>query len=156
MTSFSLERMTFMRSLAIAFTALFILSGFTLDEGLSYEQALEKAATEKKNVLLVFSGSDWCKPCILLRRNVLDSEEFTTYATANLVVLDLDFPYKKSNQLPKDKQAHNERLAEKYNPRGAFPMVLVLDQTGEVKGQVQTSKTITPKQFVDQLKAISQ
>jgi thioredoxin-related protein len=148
--------MELMKSLSIAISLLFFLTGFTTDEVLTYEKALKRASEENKEVLLVFSGSDWCKPCILLRRNVLNSEDFKTYASGNLVVLDLDFPYKKSNQLPKEQQEHNERMAEKFNPNGAFPRVVLLDASGNQLGEIKTSKSIGPTEFIDQLKHLSQ
>nr|MBP8157622.1 thioredoxin family protein [Flavobacterium sp.] len=51
------------------------------------EEAKATAAKENKNILLVFSGSDWCAPCIKLDKNVWQSTEFKTYADGKFVLL---------------------------------------------------------------------
>jgi hypothetical protein len=43
-----------------------------------------------------------------------------------------DFPRQKKNQLPKEKQELNDKLAEKYNPEGEFPYMVLLDAEGKV------------------------
>ena len=80
----------------------------------SFDDALTKAAGEDKPIVLVFSGSDWCAPCIRLKRHVFDSDEFKTYAAAHYVMYDADFPRKKKNQLSQEKLNINKSLAEKY------------------------------------------
>ncbi len=34
------------------------------------KEAIEKATTENKPILIYFTGSDWCKPCIDLGKNL--------------------------------------------------------------------------------------
>ena len=48
---------------------------------------------------MVFSGSDWCAPCIKLDKAVWQSEEFKKEAETNWVIYKADFPKKKANQL---------------------------------------------------------
>ncbi len=50
-------------------------------------------------MLLVFHGSDWCAPCIKLQKKIWQSEQFKTYSKESLVIVKLDFPRKKANQL---------------------------------------------------------
>ncbi len=90
------------------------------------------AAEQNKPIVLVFSGSDWCAPCIKLDKNVWQSEEFKAFATEKLVLLRADFPKKKANALPEALQTANKALAEKYNQEGYFPLVVVLDAKGKV------------------------
>lgn len=97
--------------------------------------ALEQAQQQNRQVLLVFSGSDWCRPCMLLEREVWETEEFQQFASEHFILLHADFPRKKKHQLPPDQQAHNASLAETYNPLGKFPLVVVLDAQGEVLRQ---------------------
>ena len=92
-----------------------------------YEFALSQAKKEHKTVMLYFSGSDWCKPCILLRREVFDTETFQEYARGNLVPVKLDFPRLKKNKLPEEQIQQNEALANRFNHEGAFPSVVFLD-----------------------------
>lgn len=108
----------------------FLINGYS--EGNKLGQAEQKALTEHKLILLNFSGSDWCGPCIRMHKEVLESETFRQYANAHLMVVNADFPRLKKNQLPKEEQQENDGLAEKYNPEGLFPCNLLLDSKGNV------------------------
>ncbi|WP_240676238.1 thioredoxin family protein [Botryobacter ruber] len=98
----------------------------------TYEEAAQLAAAEHKPILMVFAGSDWCKPCIMLRKEVWDTPEFQTYAKDHFVLLELDFPRFKKNQLPAEQTRHNEQLAGRYNKEGVFPLVVLTDEKGQV------------------------
>ena len=100
----------------------------------SFENAQTKAAAENKKVLLVFSGSDWCIPCIRLEDKVWKSQEFINYAASSLYLYRADFPKRKKNQLPADKKAENEALAALYNKKGYFPWVVVFSANGKAIG----------------------
>ncbi len=98
----------------------------------NWDQAQSKAAEEDKLILLNFSGSDWCAPCIKMKKEVFESEAFLSIAEKELILVRADFPRSKKNQLPKEQIAHNEKLAEKYNPNGKFPLTLLVDAKGKV------------------------
>lgn len=98
----------------------------------NFEEAKQVAGREHKFILLNFSGSDWCGPCIKMKKEVFESEEFLSLAQERLVLIRADFPRQKKNQLSQEQKAHNEALAEKYNPDGKFPFTLLLDENGEV------------------------
>ena len=115
---------------------------------LDYNESIELANQENKVVLMVFSGSDWCKPCIQLKKTILDTHQFREFAEGNLVILELDFPYKKKNKLSKERQKHNEELADKYNKDGSFPKVVLLDNEQNVVGQVGYEKNLKVEQFI--------
>ena len=119
------------------------------------EESLTLGKAEQKKVLLIFSGSDWCKSCIQLKKDILTSNEFVQYSDDNLVLLELDFPYRKQNKLPKAQQTHNENLAEEFNPKGIFPRVVVLDENKQVLGQVRYKKHMTADDFIRELNKIS-
>jgi len=95
-------------------------------------QAKTTAQQEHKLILLNFSGSDWCAPCIKMKKEVFESAAFLAKADQRLVLLRADFPRQKKNQLPREQAQHNEALAEKYNPDGKFPLTLLLDANGKV------------------------
>ena len=121
----------------------------------SFENAIDQAKVEDKAVMLVFSGSDWCKPCIKLKKDILETEEFENFS-AGLVILQLDFPYKKKNALPKDQQAHNEDLAERFNKKGMFPKVLFLDADEKLLGEVSYEKNMDTHAFIEKTKKVIQ
>lgn len=100
----------------------------------NFEEAKQEALKENKNILLVFSGSDWCAPCIKLDNVVWKSEAFKSESEKNWVVYKADFPKKKANQLSAQQTESNKKLAEKYNRNGSFPLVILLDTTGKVIG----------------------
>lgn len=92
--------------------------------------AFEKAETENKPVFLIFSGSDWCLPCIKFEKEILNSSDFQEFAKNELVILKADFPQRKEQA--EELVIQNELLAEKYNPEGYFPHLVLLDHEGNV------------------------
>ena len=48
--------------------------------GNDFAEAQKTAKAENKLILLNFSGSDWCGPCIQLKKEVFESETFKTFA----------------------------------------------------------------------------
>jgi thioredoxin-related protein len=96
------------------------------------DDAREIAKKERKYILLNFSGSDWCGPCIRMRKEIFESEVFRKMADTQLVLVNADFPRNKKNQLSADQQKINDAMADKYNPKGEFPCTLVLNSEGTV------------------------
>ena len=99
-----------------------------------YEAAKMEVGNDGKIMMLYFSGSDWCKPCIQLDKNILNTETFSSYAKGNFVPVKLDFPKMRKNKISKKKVIHNEDLAEKYNPNGVFPLLVFLNKNEEMVG----------------------
>ncbi|WP_210485835.1 thioredoxin family protein [Rufibacter aurantiacus] len=119
-----------MNFLVLLFSAFLSFSSPTWLKEL--DQAKTLAQKEHKTILLNFSGSDWCGPCIKLEKDIFENEAFQAYAAQNLVLVNADFPRLKKNQLDKRQTALNEALAEKYNQNGIFPLTLLLDANGNV------------------------
>lgn len=94
--------------------------------------ALQQAKATNKPVLAVFSGSDWCKPCIMLKQEVFDQPEFTRFAQGKLVLVRFDFPRNKKNKLPKEQALASDEAASKLNTEGSFPMVVLLSPEGRI------------------------
>lgn len=114
------------------------------------EEAKGIASENNQRIVLVFQGSDWCAPCIKLDKEVWSTETFQTLAKDNFVMLQADFPKRKRNKLTPELQEHNNKLAEKYNPNGYFPFVVVLNQEGKVIGSSGYEKT-TPEKYFNKL-----
>ncbi len=98
--------------------------GFT-DE---LDVALERAKTDRRHVLVVFSGSDWCVWCRKLEREVLSTEVFRKGATNAYELVYIDNP-RDREVLSEHGRKNNERITREYGVRG-FPAVLVLDGKG--------------------------
>lgn len=141
-----------MRFLSVFLIGMVMLSGSSVWET-DLDAAKTKARQEHKYILLNFSGSDWCGPCIRMHKEIFGSEGFTTFASQNLVLVNADFPRLKKNQLPKEQQKKNDQLADKYNSQGSFPLTLLLDAEGKVIKSWEGYPDLTPEQFTGQLKA---
>lgn len=132
----------------------FIFSSFSEGEKvtwlLNYEEAMQISQKEDRPILMVFSGSDWCKPCMLLKKDMLTSKKFEEFASGKLVLLNVDFPRMKKNRLSSDEQLHNERLAEEYNPNGIFPKILLINPGKEILGSSTASK-VSPQEFISMI-----
>jgi thioredoxin-related protein len=96
----------------------------------SFKEAMIQASSEDKPLLLIFSGSDWCRPCIAFKKDVLDAEAFKEYADASLVHFVADLPRNQALLSPAQ-LAENRELAAIYNPEGHFPQ-LILFKNGQV------------------------
>ncbi len=118
----------------------------------NFEIAKERSAREGKNIVLCFSGSDWCIPCIKLEKTIWESKEFAAYSKDHFVLLRADFPKKKANALPKEQQDQNDKLAESYNKQGMFPLVVVLNKSGKVLGTT-SYKNVSPTEYIALLHA---
>lgn len=141
-----------MKCCFLIITAL-AFSSFT-EWGTDFDKAKQQAQKEQKLILLNFSGSDWCGPCIKMKKDIFESAQFLDYSGQHLVLLNADFPRAKKNQLAKDIQENNDRLAELYNVKGIFPMTVLLDAEGKVLRSWEGLPDKGADLFVTQLKAL--
>ena len=139
-----------MLKMKFKFLVAFIFFGFTGNAQnwkSTFEDAKAQATAENKNILLVFSGSDWCAPCIKLDKTIWQSEEFKQEAAIKWVLYKADFPKKKANVLPVKLAQSNKKLADEYNNAGNFPLVLLLDASGKVLG-LTGYKNVLPQEYI--------
>jgi thioredoxin-related protein len=121
----------------------------------NFELAQKKAVEKHQLILLNFSGSDWCGPCIRLKREFFENESFRQFADTSLVLVNADFPRLKKNELSRELTKQNESLADKYNPKGRFPFTLVIDEKGKVLRSFDGLPSEPVTEFVDELKKLS-
>lgn len=100
--------------------------------GDNYTQALSEAQQEKKDVLLNFTGSDWCMYCIKLDQNVFSKAEFQRLAKGSLKLVELDFPSEKRISASVARQ--NERLKSQFGVSG-FPTLILVDSQGRERAR---------------------
>ncbi len=110
-----------------------------------------EAAKSNKMILVNFSGSDWCLPCIQLKKKFFDSEIFNSYADKNLVLVNADFPRQKKHKLSSQQKQMNEDLAERFNPDGKFPYTILLTADGKIVKQWDGLPDETSSQFVEEV-----
>jgi len=118
------------------------------------EEAKQTATKNNQKIILVFQGSDWCAPCIKLDREIWSTDEFKSYAGDYYVMLKADFPRKKKNALQETQQEKNNKLAELYNKNGYFPFVVILDDSGNVLGELGYLK-ISPDEYIAKINSFS-
>ncbi|MBQ8900327.1 MAG: thioredoxin family protein, partial [Akkermansia sp.] len=94
------------------------------------EAAKAQAAQQGKDILVNFTGSDWCGYCIRMRKEVLEQPEFDTYAADKFVLLEIDIP---RSPLPPEERERRMNLCRQYDVTG-FPTFLVLNASGDVLG----------------------
>ena len=145
-----------MRSIIALCACSILLLSFTTLKPVTWLGDINTAtaeATKSKELIIVnFSGSDWCGPCIRLRKEILESDIFTDYAAEHLLLVRADFPRQKKNQLDKEQVKRNEALADKYNPEGAFPLTLLVDKNGKVWKKWDGFPNESVEKFVDEVK----
>ena len=144
-----------MKTLIISLT--FLLASLTASAqewAPDFATAQATATESEKPIVLVFSGSDWCAPCIKLDREIWQDAGFQEKSAEEFVFYRADFPRKKENKLSAEMTEANAKLAEKYNSRGAFPLVVVLSPEGEVLGQTGYQK-ISPEEYLAVLESFA-
>ncbi|OXA94137.1 hypothetical protein B0A75_19925 [Flavobacterium oncorhynchi] len=114
------------------------------------KEGLNVALSENKKVILIFSGSDWCKSCMKLKENVLDSNSFRAFCSVNMVLVSIDFPRNKSN-INKNEIKYREQIAAEYNPNGIFPYVLILDEKGIVQKTLEGYRGEDAEVYINQI-----
>ncbi len=119
----------------------------------TFAQKLEKAKSEHKKVMLYFSGSDWCAPCVKFKKLIVNTPEFQAFSNENLIIYNADFPRLSKNKLTKEVEKENDALAEKYNNKGQFPLILLLDENGNVTKKWEEYPKETIAEFIEKLKS---
>lgn len=124
LASMMLPVLTFACSLSLASWAFAVEAGWTVD----FAAAKAAAVKDKKDLLLEFTGSDWCPPCKVLKAKVFDQDEFKKAAPQAFVLVKLDFPRDKTHQTEAE-IAQNDELQKQYAISG-FPTVILTDAEG--------------------------
>ena len=93
-----------------------------------FDKALSQAKKIDKNVLVYFTGSDWCSPCKMLKKDLFDSVEFDELSN-DYVLLYVDIPRNSDLLTPKQLQ-HNKEILGKYNKKGVFPLLKIVNSKG--------------------------
>ncbi len=119
-----------------------------------YDSALKKARAEKKNLLLLFTGSTWCPPCKMLEREVFSTAEFKKFAKENMVCVLMDYDRQNGWSSKKFAQKHEE-LSNTYNLRG-FPTVVLISYSNLKKVDVSIGLEYkTPEAFIQWVSAFN-
>ena len=99
-----------------------------------FDVAVEMAKTQNKDLLVDFTGSDWCGWCIKLHEEVFDHDAFLKPAMEKYILVALDFPQDEAIKALVPNPERNAELQEKYAIQG-FPTILLMNANGEVFGR---------------------
>lgn len=99
-----------------------------------FDEAVKVAKAEGKDLLVDFTGSDWCGWCIRLNKEVFDHAEWLDEVKKDWVLVALDFPRAEAVKAKVPNPERNRELQGKYNVQG-FPTILLMDAEGTVYGR---------------------
>ncbi|WP_299254404.1 thioredoxin family protein [uncultured Aquimarina sp.] len=97
-----------------------------------FETAKQVSENTKKPILMYFTGSDWCAPCIMLHEDFFSTEKFKNQSQ-KVVLLKVDIP-RRMDIISEEQLKANKKLLSKYNKQGGFPNIIAVDRTGKVLG----------------------
>jgi len=98
------------------------------------DEAYAASKKEHKPILANFTGSDWCGWCKKLTADVFSKPEFKTWASKNVILLELDFP--RRTQIPDKYRRQNAQLQNAFQIRG-YPTIWVFDIDKDATGKYQ-------------------
>jgi len=119
-----------------------------------FDDVQKNALESNKMILINFSGSDWCNPCIRMKNEIFSSPVFEELTREDLLFFNADFPRMRKNKLSEEMNKQNEGLAEKYNQKGIFPMTVLINAEGKVLKSWEGYPKMDPVEFVDEIRTI--
>lgn len=91
------------------------------------DAAMAQARAQGKDLLLDFTGSDWCPPCMALKREVFDTPAFADAVRDQFVLVELDFP--RQHALAPETAEQNAAWSDRLGVVG-FPTIVLADAQG--------------------------
>jgi thioredoxin-related protein len=100
-----------------------------------FELAKSKSAKTKKPILILFTGSDWCAPCKMLKKDFFDSKEFIVKSNEFILLL-VDFPRNKE-LISQAQEKSNKLLSAKYGVK-SFPTIIAVNYKGAIIDKIKS------------------
>ena len=122
-----------------------------LDWVTDFDTAKLISAQQKKPILMYFTGSDWCPPCKLLKKEFFNTSQFKE-RSENVVLMMVDIP-RRRDLLSAAQLSANKQLVVKYNKEGSFPLLVAMNSNGKVINEISaySGKPAFHFQFVDKV-----
>lgn len=121
-----------------------------------FDKAQAVAKSSGKPILMYFTGSDWCGPCKMLKKDFWQNSEFLEQAE-DFVLLEIDIPFREDILSP-EHLAKNKKLQSKYNKEKSFPKVLALNASGKVRERISAYSMLRDTSmyfaFIDRARSI--
>jgi len=118
-----------------AFVLCFLLLFSTTENAPTIDSFSKKAVEEHKEIAVYFSGSDWCTNCHQFSKAILAQDSVKDLLENHFVYYIADFPQRK--KLEKETRLLNDSLAEKLNPEGHFPLLVITDEHWNIKAMIR-------------------
>ncbi len=128
--------------LALAITAQ------ALPEAANLDAAKAQAAQEKRDIMVDFTGTDWCTACIHLRTKIIDSAAFDKAYGERFVLVSVDFPRTPElvARIPDEEKRRRENLLTSYRIEG-LPGVVLMDAKGQPYEIINGARR-TPEEYM--------
>ncbi|MDP7246662.1 MAG: redoxin domain-containing protein [Planctomycetota bacterium] len=117
-----------------------------------FDQAVLLAEKQNKDLLVDFTGSDWCGWCTKLHEEVFQHEAFWRPILNDFILVALDYPRKDPAKAAVPNPKRNQELKAQYGIRG-FPTLLLMTASGEVYGQTGYRKG-GPELYVEHIREL--
>lgn len=129
-------------------------TAWALPQAASVEAALPQAQKEGRDIMLEFTGKEWCPPCIHLRTKILETAEFEKAVGDKYMLVEVVFPRLPAAvaAIPEEQRNANEKLLVHHRIETGLPTVLLLDAQGYPYAQVAGARRTT----ADYLKALDE
>ena len=141
--------MKFMKSIFLTLTSLAIFTAAATAAGKDWmtdiDSAVKVAKEKNKAVLVEFTGSDWCPPCIMMDKKVFSQSSFVSKASEDFILVKIDIP--RSNPELSEK---NSKVLNKYKVQGV-PTVILMDKEGKEFNRFRASQFPEVSKFLAHL-----
>ncbi|MEM9080548.1 MAG: thioredoxin family protein [Verrucomicrobiota bacterium] len=104
----------------------------------SFKEGQQSAAVSGQDLLVSFTGSDWCEKCEVFDERVLSQAKFLEGVGGDFVLVELDFPTKEP-----ELTRRNEPMRVKYGVPG-FPVLVLADGEGRPYARLDVDANWTP------------
>lgn len=129
----------------ICIPAMLYAQGIKFEEGLTWNQVLQKAKTENKYIF-VDCYATWCGPCKYMDREVYSQQSVGNYFNDKFISVKIQMDTSKTdNDFVKRWYANANTIKKKYNV-GAFPTYLFFSPDGNVVHREAGAKR--PEEFI--------
>ena len=99
-----------------------------------FEKAKEISGNQDKPILVYFTGSDWCSPCKMLKKDFFETPEFKVRAE-KMVLLMVDIP-RRIDIITPEQRLKNKEMVSVYNTEGSYPTLVALNEHGHILGEL--------------------
>lgn len=120
-------------------------SAWALPQAANVDSAKPIAKEQGRDIMLEFTGKEWCPPCIHLRTKILETEEFEKAAGDKYVLVEVIFPRLPAavSAIPEEQRNANEQLLVYHRIETGLPTVLMLDADGLPYAQIAGARRTT-------------